>query len=254
MTATNPMAKILIATDVVTDAALVKDVLNEEFNNIFMTTDSDKAAGDFVRHQPDVLVLAFNELEKSERYYLALYRLCPEVSRHPHRTVILCNKDEMRRAYKLCMKDVFDDYILFWPMTFDSPRLNMSVHYALRELAARKQDGPSAAEFAAEVRRLAELEKMLDQQMVQGGRYIEVAGSAMKQAEQEVGAALDGFSRRLISGSLPGSVDVKSADGLEKEISRFKREEIQQLFRAATESSRPSSSGCKNSGRNASRC
>ena len=125
MAAPNSTARILIATDIATDAELVAEVLNKEFNHIVVSTNPDAAAGDFVRHQPDVLVLAFNELEKSERYYLSLYRLCPEVNRHPHRTVILCNKDEVKRAYELCMKDLFDDYILFWPMTYDSSRLNM---------------------------------------------------------------------------------------------------------------------------------
>lgn len=49
--------------------------------------------------------------------------------------MILCGKDEVKRAYELCMKEYFDDYILFWPMTFDSSRLLMSVHNALRDLA-----------------------------------------------------------------------------------------------------------------------
>jgi CheY-like chemotaxis protein len=111
-------------------------------------------------------VLAFNTLEKSERCYLSMYRLCPEIHLQPHRTVILSSKDEVKRAYELCMKDVFDDYILFWPMTYDAPRLNMSVHNALRELAAFKAVGHRVAEFAVHSRPLAEMEQMLDQQSV----------------------------------------------------------------------------------------
>ncbi|MFA7238642.1 MAG: response regulator [Sulfuricellaceae bacterium] len=239
MATPNSTARILIATDIATDAELVAEVLNKEFNHIVVSTNPDAAAGDFVRHQPDVLVLAFNKLEKSERYYLSLYRFCPEVHRHPHRTVILCNKDEVKHAYELCMKDLFDDYILFWPMTYDSSRLNMSVHYALRELAAFKADSPSAAEFAAQARHLAELEQALNQQIGLGGHHIEASGRAMERAEQEIGTALDGFSQRLISGSLPDSVEIKNAEGFKKEISRFKREEVQRLFRAATVSAQP---------------
>ena len=232
-------ATILIATDSTTDAALVEKLLHPEFDHIFMSTDPDKLPGDFVRHRPNVLVLAFNTLEKSERYYMGLYRLCEAVHQHPHRTVILCNKDEVKLAYELCKKDYFDDYILFWPMTYDMSRLAMSIHHALRELAALKGDGPSAAEFAAQARQLAELEKILAQQVAQGGLHIEAAGRAMEQAEQQIGTALDGFSQRLISGSLPGSVTVKNADDLKKEISRFKREEVQQHFRTAAESAQP---------------
>jgi len=200
-------AVILIVTDITTDATLVKNLLNPEFEHVLTSTDPDKFAGDFVRHRPNVLVMAFNTLEKSERYYLGLYRMCPEVHQYPHRTVILCSKDEMRRAYDLCKKEYFDDYILFWPMTHDTLRLPMTVLHALREMAALKAVEPSAAEFAAQARHLAELEKMLDQQIAQGGIHIEKASLAMEQTEQKIG--------------------------------RFKREEIQQHFRAAAESAQP---------------
>ena len=159
-------AKILIATDIIGDAALVRGILHEEFDGIFTSTDSDHAAADFVQHQPDVLVLAFDTLEKSERCYLGMYRQCPDIHLHPHRTVILSSKDEVKRAFELCMKDIFDDYILFWPMTYDAPRLNMSVHNALRELAALKSVGHRVTELTVHSRPLAEMEQMLDQQNV----------------------------------------------------------------------------------------
>jgi len=231
-------ANILIATDIIPDATLVRDMLIEEFDHVFTSTDPARAVADFEQHRPDVLILAFNQLEKSERYYLGLYRLCKAVHQHPHRTVILCNKDEVKRVYELCMKDFFDDYVLFWPMTYDTSRLPMSVHYALRDLASLDSGGPSAAEFAAQARRLAELESLLDQQVARGGQHIEAASRAMKKAEQDVGTSLDGFSQRLINGELSGSIEIKNADGLKKEISHLKQDEIQH-FRAAAESAQP---------------
>lgn len=230
---------ILIATDIVSDGALVKKLLSEEFKHIVVSTDPDKVAGDFVRYQPDVLVLAFKELEKSERYSLNLYRFCPEMHRRPHRTVILCSKDEVTRAYELCMKDHYDDYILFWPMTYDKPHLAMSVHHMLRELTTHKGDIPSAAEFAVQARHLAELETMLARQVGQVGQHIEVSSRAMEQVEQDIGTALDVFSQRLTSDSLQDSATAKHADDLKKEISRFKREEVQQCFRTAAKTANP---------------
>ncbi len=232
-------AKILIVTDVVGDAELVKGVLRDAFDHVYFSTDADTAAADFVLRQPDVLVLAFNSLEKSERYYLSLYRFCQEVHQHPHRTVILCNKDEVKRAAELCMKDIFDDYILFWPMTFDSPRLIMSVHNALRELSALNSDEPSVAEFAAQVRYLPEMQAKLAQQVSQGDQYVEDSSRAMELAERKIGVALDGLSRRFIAGELTDAVEVKNADGLEKEIGRFKRDEVGEHFHAAAASAQP---------------
>lgn len=228
MTAPDPTAAlILIATDNVTDANLIKKHLEVEFKKVFISTDSDRAVADFELHLPDVLMLAFNSLEKSERYYLELYRRSRKIHLQPHRTVILCNNDEVKRVYDLCKKELFDDYILFWPMTHDTTRLLMAVRHALRELAVIKSGGPSAAEFAAQARRLAELETMLDRQMAQGGQQIEVTSRAMAQAEQKIGAALDDFSLRL------------TQDDLKNEISRLRREEIQQQFNIAAESVKP---------------
>lgn len=238
-TLTPTAATILISTDNVVDAALVEKLIHPEFDHIFMSTDPDKLPGDFVRHRPSVLILAFDSMEKSERYYLGLYRLCETVHQYPHRTVILCNKDEVRRAYELCRKDYFDDYILFWPMTYDMSRLAMTVHHALHELAVLNADGISAAEFAAQIRRLAKLEKILAEQIGQGGQHIEAISRAIEQSGQEIGIAMDGFSHRLISGVFPDLIEVKNADGLKQEISRFKREEIQQNISAATESIQP---------------
>ncbi|MEJ1959769.1 MAG: response regulator [Nitrosomonadales bacterium] len=230
---------ILIVTDITTDANLVKDILKPEFNHVATSTDPEKLAVDFANHRPSVLVLAFNTLEKSEHYYLGLYRLCEAVHECPHRTIILCSKGELKQVYELCKQDHFDDYVLFWPMSQDSSRLLMSIHNALRELAALKTEGPSAAEFATQARHLAKLEKVLGQQVGQGSRQIAAANRAMEQAEQNIGAALDGLSRRLISDSLPGAEGVNSADGIKNAVDRFKREEIQQHFRTAAKSTQP---------------
>jgi len=68
------VAGILVATDAVADADLVKELRRDEFDHVVVSTDPDKAVDDFDRNQPDILILAFNNLEKTERHYLGLYR------------------------------------------------------------------------------------------------------------------------------------------------------------------------------------
>lgn len=230
---------LLVVSDSTPDAELVEKLLGNEFGKVLTSTNLDNAAKEFDHLKPDVLVLAFNGLEKSERYYLGLYRLSEEIHRQHHRTITLCNKDDVRQAYTFCRDGLFDDYVLFWPITHDSPRLLMVVHHALRELGALKAGGPTPADFAIQARRLAELETLLDRQMAQGGQCIEETSRAIEQAELEIGVTLDGFSHRLIHGALPGAVAVKNAGELEKEINRLKRDEIQQGFRIAAKSVQP---------------
>ena len=232
-------ACIMIATDNVTDAKLIEKHLQVEFKNIICSTDQGKAVADFEFHRPAVLMLAFNSLEKSERHYLELYRRSSKIHLQPHRTVILCNNEEVKRVYDLCRKELFDDYILFWPMTHDTTRLLMAVHHALRELAMINSGGPSTAEFAIQARRLAELETTLERQMARGGQHIDVTSQAMVQAEQKIGAALDGFSGRLVRDETAGEFAARKSDGLRNEINRIKSEEVQQYFRVATDSIKP---------------
>jgi CheY-like chemotaxis protein len=137
------------------------------------------------------------------------------------------------------MKRHFDDYILFWPMNHDAPRLAMSVHLAVRDLESKKNSGPSVAEFAAQARQLSELEALLDKQVALGGRHIEAAGMAIEQAQQNVGAALDGFTRRLGKGELKDVVEVKNFDGLQREMARLKQDEIQPHLSVASKSVQP---------------
>ena len=65
---------ILIATEVVADAELVRQILLDEFDNVVVSTCAAHAVRDLETHRPAVLVLAFDALAKSERYYLGLYR------------------------------------------------------------------------------------------------------------------------------------------------------------------------------------
>jgi len=61
---------ILVVSDSIADAALAKKLLDDEFGKVFTSTDPIKSVGDFVRHPPDVLILAFDTLDKSQHYYL----------------------------------------------------------------------------------------------------------------------------------------------------------------------------------------
>ena len=230
---------ILIASDNATDAALVSKLLSGSFDKVFTSTDPDKVVQDFEHRLPQVLVLAFDTLAKAERYYLALYRSSGKLPLQVHRTVVLCGKEEVRQVADLCIKRSFDDYVLFWPMNHDAPRLRVAVHHALRELGAFEDAGPSAKEFAAQARRLAELEVLLDQRLKVGDRRVEVANRAVDQAEQDIGTALDGLARQLTEGALREVVDVKDAAGLNRELARFKGEYLRQRFGAVQESLRP---------------
>lgn len=231
-------ARILVATEVVSDAELVKKLLHDDFEQVFVSTDPDRAVADFERHKPDVLVLAFDDLEKAERYYLGLYRQSTMVHTLPHRTLILCNKEQVRRVYELCKKGSFDDYILFWPLTHDTVRLPMAVHHALRDLDRAEGDAP-AAEMVQQARRIAELENLLEQNLVKGSQRVDSANRSLERAETEIGAAIDGFSKKLIEDGMGDTAQGWDATRVRQEIGKLKTEGVGQRFRTLNSAVQP---------------
>ena len=135
-----PVASILVASDAQANSTMVSELLSQEFDGVRTSWIAQSAVPDFDESPPQVLVLAFEELEKAESYYLGLFRLSRVIRRESHRTIVLCQKNEVKRAFELCRTEHFDDYILFWPMSYDGYRLPMAVYNALRHLlAARAQ-------------------------------------------------------------------------------------------------------------------
>ena len=231
--------RILIASDNVADADLVRELLPAEFDDVVRLTEPDDAVADFENARPDVLILAFNPLEKAERYYVNLYRQSTVVHGLPHGSVILCNNADRRRAYELCRKQYFDDYVLFWPMTHDALRLPMAVHHALRQLSAVRAGAPTVSEFALQARRLIAAGSLLEQHAVRGGARIDVASSSIQRTQQDIGLALDAFSHQLSQGDLHGMVEVKDAPGFQREIDRLKEGEIAPRLKAVTAAVQP---------------
>src|SRR5438132_9339042 len=87
-----PNASILVASDAQADASVVAKLLSDEFDGVRSSWVPESALSDFEASRPQVLVLAFEELEKAEVYYLGLYRHSRVIREQPHRTIVLDRK------------------------------------------------------------------------------------------------------------------------------------------------------------------
>jgi CheY-like chemotaxis protein len=146
-------ASVLIATDLLSDAKMVRGMLGDAFDCVAISAVPSQAVSDFEANQPEVLILAFSSLEMAERHYLILDHSCQGTPALACRTVVLCDQHELMQTYQRCREGRFDDYVLFWPLVHDAPRLTMAVMHALRNLEltkAAQSSGPRA------VRKLAD--------------------------------------------------------------------------------------------------
>jgi CheY-like chemotaxis protein len=227
---------VLVASGSSTDAAMVRSLLTGTIDSVTVSTDSAKALEDFERARPRVLVLAFRPLGAAQAYLSSLQQPGGNGSSVPRRSVVLCDKAELNEAAQLCLDQTFDDYVLFWPLNHDAPRLRVSVSHALRELATLENAGPSAAEFAEQARRIALLEGLLNRSVRAAREHGAATGHAIERAGKDIGAALDGFSRRLDGGAPPEGGAVQAAQDLGREFERMRRDEIQPPLQTVAES------------------
>ena len=231
-------ARILVASDNLDDAAQILRQLQVEFAEARTSVDADMAVEDFEKFEPDVLVLAFDSIERAQGYALGLYRFSQRVSAHGHRTILLCNKDQVRAAFELCKKGSFDDYVLYWPQAQDGLRLTMSVWNAARHVIAAPSQGPSHVDLISHVKQLGAMQSLVDEQVSEAERHASSAGGSLKQAERTVGSAIDELFQRLAGHGGTGIVEVKDPAALAREFDQLKAP-VSQAFKATANAMAP---------------
>jgi len=152
---------------------------------------------------------------------------------YPHRTLVLCNKDELKQVYQLCKNEQFDDYVLFWPLVHDTPRLPMSVIQALKSLRLAQEGNPSLREFAPQVRDISMLGDKVKEYSKDGNKYFSDVESSIKQAHLSIKSAIDVFSTKLSDGEINGINEIKD------EIQKLKSNSVESSFETAIKSIEP---------------
>ena len=223
---------LMIASDADADAEVVSETLADEFGQVPKSTNAARAVADFDRHRPAVLVLAFKSVDSAHKYYLGLYRRSSIIHDLPHRTILLCTKDEVRKAYQLSIRDDFDDYVLYWPATFDHPRLNMSVHLAIRALALQAASD-DRRDLVHAIKEVAVLEPVLNEAVSRSAKHVQAADREIRTLSERLCGALEDFSEDLTSrlSSLQGGDAMVNA--VKAELRSLREEQVGPQLREA---------------------
>lgn len=223
-------ARILVASDNSDDAQQIARQLTKTFKSVRVSTDGNRAVQDFDETKPDVLVLAFDTLDKAQRYYLGLYRHGGEALQQPHRTVILCDRDEVQSVYELCREEYFDDYVLYWPHSHDGSRLAMSVWNAARDTQQQQaSQAPDTGALLVHARRIETLGQMLESQIAEGECHATAASDSLAQAKCAVESAIDRFAERLTHEDAASWVQVNDERALAREAEDVKQRQTAQI-------------------------
>jgi CheY-like chemotaxis protein len=224
--------KILIVSDQKAEAESLLPQVALDFPDVSVSYDPEQYVADFERIKPDVLLLVFRLIENAQNYYLGLYRFGATAQQHSHRTIVFCARGQVKKAFELCRKQYFDDYVLFWPSPYDGSRLPMSIHVALRELKRSRGLSANEHQLGDHVRKLKEFGQTLEQRLTQGGHQVESIAAQLARDGEHLGAALEHLVERIVHGGLGSAVAIRDVRKLESEFKALISSEIGPLVEA----------------------
>lgn len=227
--------RIQIVAESAIIAESIRSVLAAEFLNILLSIDFEQGAADFETYEPHVLVLAFSTLDVSDKFYVGLYLRGMTARRQRHRVIVLCDKTAVEQAYELCRDGHYDDYVVFWPPTFDTRRLHMALRRTIRDLQEHSVT-PAFFEVSELAKRAADLESAFSETAKNGGLKLGKVAQSIADAQAKIGAALDTISTGLQQKLILAEGDVTA---LRAEVTRIKDTKIPQRFRRVNDAMGP---------------
>ena len=229
-------ARVLIASDSVSEAGQLLELLTPHFSELRTSVLEEHCVADFESFAPDVIVLAFDTLQKAQNYYLGLYRLSGLLPEHPHRTVVLCTKDEVRAAFDLCVRRHFNDYVLYWPMVQDGLRLPMSIRIACRDIKVDSGEVPQRGEWLDHAKKMGALDRTLVRELSTAAEQLSTAHDSLIDLERNLSKESDEFAGRL---ARDGAVEIRDPEAFGRQIDQLKRRHIEQTRQIRVEQVEP---------------
>lgn len=114
MPAKKDAPKILLIHDDLDEVIGVSKSLSEYFDKFKCIHHKDSDLTGLLTHSPPIILIGFPTTEESIEYYTEA--LQDKAFRFPHYSVLLCGNKQAKEAFSLCIKGLFDDFIIFKPL------------------------------------------------------------------------------------------------------------------------------------------
>ena len=229
-------ARVLVIGASETDVELVFADLKRHFKDVETATTEEAAQERIALDPPDVIVLAFKDLEEAQPYCRAPGS--SETANPPLRSVLLCQEEGAAAAFELCKRKYFDDYVIFWPAPPDRLRLSMSLWLACRAALALHEQGETGSQLLNHAKQLGDLDRAVTREIESGESKALAAHDSMKELEQKLSKANDEFSDHLIRGA-NAAIEVKDSGALARDLANFKTEQMELARAARSEGVKP---------------
>lgn len=217
---------ILIVSDSADELRSVHELMTADLGGCWSTDNEAAGLLLFQEHRPSVLILAFQEIEKAERFYLTLYRQCPQMQEIPHQTLLLCKNTEAESAYALCMSGTVDDYVVNRPL-YDPFRLRLSVRQALDRRNEEQQSSTVSRLLVNVDSDLRHLDNYVGKKLAAGEERQEESLRVFQGFTEKLTNQIRQFEEHLSTPTMGHVVKVLDQGGLRRQFEQFRQESLE---------------------------
>ena len=214
------------------DGELEEDVtklLGDEFKGYELSEDNIKAIELFVEFKPHLLLLINSKLEKSEEFYLEMFRNLDQSKIPMHKSIVTCKQADSSVAYDLCRRHIFDDYVIVKPL-FDPHRLRMSLVLAFDRLMQGSASDRISQNFAGTNQVLNDLMNVLNETAKRSDDIKSATDADYQNLMTQVFSDFDRLQSHLINDDLKDIVEIRDPEKLVKEFEQFKQSQLKSQF------------------------
>lgn len=217
---------LLIVSDDADELRSVRELLKHDGWEIFGADSEDTGLRLFEERRPALLVLAFQDLEGSERFYLRLYRQCPVTQEVAHQTLLLCKHTEAEAAFSLCRNGTLDDYHVNRPM-HDPLRLRLAVHQALAQRDRRSQSASMRREFSHIGSDLRHLDNHLTKALAGGQQKQAESLQVFREFANRLNQELEQFQSFMSDSAKNETASFVKRNGLHQQFERMRQDRVE---------------------------
>ncbi len=107
---------ILLITDAIEELRSICNLIKRHFPRFYVAKTEEEALSIIVDKNIDVLLLGLKDLQANEVCFLHLLSSKKNIDKILYRKIVLCSREELKDAFSICNKDVFDDYFIVRPL------------------------------------------------------------------------------------------------------------------------------------------
>ncbi|WP_415896612.1 response regulator [Neptuniibacter sp. QD57_21] len=124
---------ILLVIKQSSDLESLCNMVKRHFPRFYIANTEEEALSLIVEHKIDVLLMGLNTIQENEICYLHLLSAKKNIERILFKKIVFCSREDLKEAFSICNKDVFDDYFIVRPL-YDPYHLLLRLRFIRRAL------------------------------------------------------------------------------------------------------------------------